>query len=93
MEEYDEQRALYESFSVKVRQLLEEMIKSENISYNEAACRVKSKNSLAQKIDKKGDKYKCLADLTDIAGIRVITFYSDDVDKVAELVEKEFEVD
>lgn len=91
--EYDAQNLLYSNFAFKVKQLLEEMIKSERISYNEATCRLKKRNSLAKKIDKKMDKYKCLGDITDIAGVRIITFYSDDVDKVAELVEKEFEVD
>lgn len=91
--EYDTKNLLYNSFAFIVKQLLEEMIKSENISYNGATYRLKDRNSLSKKIDKKMDKYKCLKDLTDIAGVRIITFYSDDVDKVAELVEKEFEVD
>lgn len=93
LKEYDEQSSIYEKFAFKVNQLLEEMLKSENISYNAATYRLKAKDSLSKKIDRKQDKYKCLGDLTDIAGVRIITFYSDDVDKVVELVEKEFEVD
>lgn len=93
LNEYDAQSSLYKEFAFKVRQLLEEMLKSEKISYNETTCRVKDKMSLSKKIDAKKDKYKHLGDLTDIAGVRIITFYSDDVDKVAGLVEKEFEVD
>ena len=41
----------------------------------------------------KGHKYNSLADLTDILGLRVITFYIDDVDKVASAVERLFEID
>ena len=55
--------------------------------------RVKAEDSLAGKLELKGSKYHSLADITDIIGLRVITFYIDDVDKVASAVERLFEVD
>ena len=55
--------------------------------------RVKAEDSLAGKLELKGQKYKSLADITDIIGLRVITFYIDDVDKVASAVERLFTVD
>ncbi len=55
--------------------------------------RVKSYDSLAGKLELKGHKYASLADITDILGLRVITFYIDDVDKVASAVERLYEVD
>ena len=55
--------------------------------------RVKAEDSLAGKLELKGGKYKSLADITDIIGLRVITFYTDDVDKVASAVERLFTVD
>ena len=55
--------------------------------------RVKSEGSLAGKLELKGAKYSSLSDITDIIGMRVITFYIDDVDKVASAVERLFEVD
>ena len=55
--------------------------------------RVKAEDSLAGKLELKGQKYKSLADITDIIGLRVITFYIDDVDKVASAVERHFTVD
>ena len=55
--------------------------------------RVKAEDSLAGKLELKGSKYQSLADITDIIGLRVITFYIDDVDKVASAVERLFEVD
>ena len=93
MKEYDEKSTLYKNFAEKIRQLLEELIRNKNIPYNYISCRLKKKVSLGEKIDRKDNKYKSLEDLTDIAGVRIITFYSDDVDRVVELVEKEFQVD
>ena len=55
--------------------------------------RVKAEESLAGKLKQKGGKYKDIFDITDVVGIRVITFYIDDVDKVAAILERLFEID
>ena len=55
--------------------------------------RVKSYDSLAGKLELKGQKYNSLLDITDILGVRIITFYLDDVDIVASAIERLFTVD
>ena len=55
--------------------------------------RVKTESSLAGKLQLKGDKYQSIYDITDVVGIRVISFYNDDVDKVASVLERLFEID
>ncbi len=55
--------------------------------------RVKTQKSLEGKLALKGGKYATLSDVTDLVGARIVTFYTDDVDRIAAMVEQLFEVD
>ncbi len=93
MRQYDSEKNLYQNFADAVVYLLKSLLFNEDIECNAITYRIKERESLSRKIDAKGDKYGNLSDLTDIAGIRIITYYADDVDRIASLVEHEFDVD
>lgn len=93
MKQYEDEKTRYQNFGNAVEYLLKTLLINADIEYNAITCRIKERESLSRKIDFKGDKYRELSELTDIAGIRIITYYADDVDKIANIVEREFDVD
>ena len=93
LDEYESNKCLYENFINQIKHLVESILRASEITVNGITSRLKTKDSLKGKIDRKGDKYSTLSDITDIAGIRIITYFAKDVDKIAEIIEKEFDVD
>ena len=93
LEEYREVLPVLEEMKAKVLQMLREALERNNIIVTAIEARVKTENSLAGKLALKGQKYATLTDITDILGARIITFYTDDVDRIAAITEQLFEID
>lgn len=93
LKEYRDQKQEFMSCEEKIKELLKELLDAEEIKYHTINSRIKEESSLEKKCNLKGDKYNKLEDITDIIGIRVITYYSDDIDKVAKIIEDNFDVD
>ena len=93
LQEYRDNLAYFENSSAQITAKIRETLSNAGIIVAAIESRVKSESSLEGKLELKGGKYRSLADITDILGLRVITFYIDDVDKVASAVERLFEVD
>ncbi len=93
LQEYRENLPLFKEARRQLTDRITEILHDAGILVASVESRVKTESSLAGKLELKGAKYKTLADITDIVGLRVITFYLDDVDKVASAVERHFEVD
>jgi ppGpp synthetase/RelA/SpoT-type nucleotidyltranferase len=93
LEEYRQQRPLYELLQQVTMERLRELVKQSAIEVNSMEIRIKTEESLVGKLKRKGQKYNSLSDITDILGIRVIAFYNEDVDRIASIVENLFEID
>ena len=93
LQEYRQNLPLLNQTADSVRASLKKALDDAGLIIAALECRVKTEHSLAGKLELKGSKYASLGDLTDIIGLRVITFYIDDVDKVASAVERLFTVD
>ncbi|MBR0532013.1 MAG: hypothetical protein IJJ96_05340 [Bacteroidales bacterium] len=93
LQEYRDNLPWFQEEAGKVYSRLKETLEKAGLLTAALEYRVKAEDSLAGKLELKGEKYQSLKDITDIIGLRVITFYTDDVDKVASAVERLFEVD
>ena len=93
MEQYNERKPVYERLLHLACDALRQALDGQRVKVTAMDSRVKTADSLAGKLELKGTKYHTLDDVTDIVGIRVITFYGADVDKVAAIVSETFDVD
>ena len=93
LDEYRELMPVYSKMAELIPQELKKFFSDAGIIVAAVEHRVKTEESLEGKLQLKGDKYGSITDITDIVGLRVITFYTDDVDKVASIVERLFEID
>ena len=93
LQEYQDNLPRFREVEAQVKDTLKRTLADAGLLVAAIESRIKSYDSLAGKLELKGHKYKSLAGLTDILGLRVITFYIDDVDKVASAVERLFTID
>ncbi len=89
-----ELQPLYKLFSSKVQDLIYSILKAHNIASPSVTCREKSPTSLKEKILHEGRAYEDpLHQITDLSGVRIITYFPSDVDKILPILESEFSVD
>ena len=93
LEEYREQLPVFEQMKTEVLHVLREALDRSGLVVTAIEARIKTEESLRGKLALKGAKYATLSDITDILGARIITFYTDDVDRIAAMAEQLFEID
>ena len=93
LKQYDEQAPSLRLFADRLRSMIEEILLSNDLHAHSITCRVKERDSLEKKITRPDKNYESLARVTDLVGVRIITYFADDVDIIARVIEKEFEID
>ena len=78
--QFRENLPVYQKIEQVALQVIQRIIKEQGITINSLEHRVKAEKSLAGKLELKGGKYTSISDITDLFGMRIITFYTDDVD-------------
>jgi ppGpp synthetase/RelA/SpoT-type nucleotidyltranferase len=91
--EFDSKLELYSRVTTKSENLIRELLVEYGINAHSVTSRTKARGSLVKKLSKTGRSYKDLSDITDISGVRIVTYFEEDVDRVVEVLEKEFEID
>lgn len=93
LEEYNELLPDLQELKSAVENIIRKEITNSGIFISTYTSRIKTEKSLEGKLELKGYKYKDIYDLTDILGARVVTYYVSDVDRIASLLEKLFDID
>lgn len=93
LDEFREKQESFKKIKEIVLEQITDLLRKNSILVTAVEARIKAEESLAGKLELKGYKYKQLSDITDIVGARVITFYTDEVDKISALVETVFDID
>ena len=93
LEDYRKQRADFVKLGDVAHAMLADIAKELGLTVLAVEHRVKEERSLAGKLERKGDLYNHLDDITDILGCRVICFLSDEIDKIGKKVEEHFVID
>ncbi|SIN95309.1 GTP pyrophosphokinase [Chitinophaga niabensis] len=89
---YPDVSRLYEKLGSKVTDIIRSMISTEGVKSHAIYHRVKELKSLIDKIESK-DKYSKLEDITDLCGVRIITYLASDVDSIVKIIRDKFVID
>jgi len=95
MDAYEAHKHTYEAFTLNVADLLQRLVEENSIDYFAIESRTKSFDSFVEKIVRpdKAEKYETIDDVTDISGVRVISYMSEDVDSICRFISENFVID
>jgi ppGpp synthetase/RelA/SpoT-type nucleotidyltranferase len=92
-DEYNKNIDIYKAFTNKIEGLIKELASNSALGDNsiEISSRTKTLKSLNDKITRKVNKYNNLNEITDISGIRIVCLFSDQIEIIKNIIEKNFE--
>lgn len=90
---YTKKYILYESFSTEIERLLKNILSDCSLQIHAITSRTKDPKSLEKKISKPDKSYSKLEEITDLSGIRIITYFEKDIEAIKEIIVNEFQID
>lgn len=92
--EYERQIKLYADFAEAVKSILNKALEQSTFKIHSIQARAKEPDNLKRKLERTVPPYTDpLKQVTDLSGVRIITYFPTDVDKAAEIVNKIFSID
>jgi putative GTP pyrophosphokinase len=93
LEQFDSLYSHLPKFEERTKDLIFDMVRARGLSVHSVQSRVKTRDSLKRKCERPDKNYQELADVTDTVAFRIITYFDDDVDKIAQMISETFHVD
>lgn len=93
LDQYKKSQGTFSNFTATLSVLITTLLGSSGIQVHTVTHRFKSYESLAGKLSRPDKTYDLLTEITDLAGIRITTYFAGDVDRIAKVLEREFQVD
>lgn len=90
--EYELKRDDYALFTTRIATLISDVLDLTDIPHLPIESRTKTLESLKQKVELSKSPYSTLDDVTDLAGVRVITYVSHDIEKIQDSLKSLFQI-
>ena len=92
IEEYRALLPQYEQIEALALKKIRACVQERHFFIMDVAHRIKSEDSLRGKLERYRDRFSTVLDFTDVLGLRVICYFNEDIDPVAEAMAKLFRV-
>lgn len=90
---FEESRDAYLRFEGQLKTLLIDLIQDKHIQSQAIESRTKEVSSLREKLLRPGKSYDSLHDVPDLCGVRIVVYYQEDIERVADVLRTEFAID
>ena len=89
--EFDSRKDRFEKLKEEAVRLIQAILDVKKIKVQAVYGRVKSREKLKSKYSKPDKVYKGICDMPDVVGLRIITYYSDEIDQIKKILTNDFE--
>jgi putative GTP pyrophosphokinase len=89
--EFDRRQNHFDDLCKTTENLIKRILEHEKLPVHSVQARVKRREKIESKYRNPEKDYRCLSDLADVVGLRIITYYSDEIDRVAAILKRQFD--